>query len=381
MVRTPWIAIFAVTAAGMAAAAQIGKVPAALTTIAAELGLSLAAASLLVSLFGLMAAAGGLAIGMAAGRLGARRALLAGGALGALSALGAALAPGFGALLAARILEGAGFLLVTVTAPGIVAAAATGRDRSSAMAVWGTYMPIGVALGLLSAPLIESLGWRAAWIGHATLLGLATLAAARLAPAGPPPTPGGEGARALLRALIRARRPLWLAVCFGSYNVLYVGISSFLPARLEALGQGTGAAGLLAAGAALANAAGNLTGGVLTRRGHAASTIVQLAAPVMAGLAAAIFLLPDARLAALAGLLACLLGGVIPAACFAALPGSVPRAALVASATGLVIQANNIAQLLAPPLIGLLAGLDWRLAALPLLLAGAISAFAGRKLR
>jgi hypothetical protein len=72
---------------------------------------------------------------------------------------------------------------------------------------------------------------------------------------------------------------------------------------------------------------------------------------------------------------------VLPAACFAALPRAVPRAALAAPAVGLVIQGNNLAQLLAPPLIGALAGIGWGLAALPLLLAGVLAIFAGRALR
>lgn len=379
--ETPWLPITAVLLAGIAAAAQVGKVPAAMTTIGAEFGLGLAGAALVVALFGLLAAAGGLAIGLAAARIGARRALLAGAGIGAVSAFAAALAPGFATLLMARVAEGAGFLLLTVAAPGLIAGAAAQRDRAFAMALWGTYMPAGVALGLLGAPIVEAAGWRVAWLGYAALLAAAGLACVMLAPAAPPAPASGEGIAPQLRGLVAARRPVLIALSFGTYNVLYVGIAAFLPARLEHLGEGTGAAGLAGAVAAVANALGNLAGGVLMRRGFAPALLTQAAAPVMAVLAAAVFVMPSATLATLAAIAACAVGGLVPASLFALLPGSVPRAALAAPAVGLVIQCNNLAQLLAPPLIGALAGQAWALATVPLLLCGVVSAMAARRLR
>jgi MFS family permease len=139
--RTDRPAIAAIVLAGFAAAAQIGKVPAAMTTIGAEFGMGLAEAALLVSLFALLAAAGGLAIGLAAARIGARRGLLAGLASAAAAALLAPLMPAALPLLFARVVEGAGFVLVAVSAPALVATLASARDRPFAMGVWGTFMP------------------------------------------------------------------------------------------------------------------------------------------------------------------------------------------------------------------------------------------------
>ena len=378
---TRWAPILAVVLAGIGGAAQIGKVPAAMTTIGAEFGLGLAGASWLVALFALMAAAGGLAIGLAAARIGARRALLLGIGIGTVSAFAAALAPGLLPLLAARVAEGAGFLLLTVAGPGLIAGAASARDRAFAMALWGTYMPAGVALGLLTAPMVESIGWRSAWLGLAALLGAAGLLCWRVAPQGAPAETIREPIAAQLRALVAARRPLLLALAFGTYNVIYVGIAAFLPARLEALGEGTGAAGIAAAIAALTNAGGNLAGGALMRRGVAPALLIQVGALAMALLGAAVFVAPLPALVIAAALLACGIGGVLPASCFALLPRAVPHAALAAPAVGLVIQCNNLAQLLAPPLIGALAGIAWGFAALPLLLAGVFAIYAGRALR
>jgi len=375
---TRWPAIVATVLAGVAAAVQIGKVPAAMTTIAAEFGLGLAAAGLMVGLFGLLAGLGGLAIGLAASRIGARQGLLAGLAVGAVAAFAAPFAPAPLPLFAVRIAEGAGFLLVTVTAPALIAAMAASRDRAFAMGLWGTYMPAGIAIGLLTAPVVEAWGWRAAWLGCALLLAAAVLLCWRLvprrgsAPSGPPPRIGAQ-----LSALAAARRPLRVAAAFASYNCVYLGIAAFLPAYLEARGAGTGLAGGMAALAAVANAIGNFGGGVLMGRGAAPERLLAGGALAMAGLAAALYLAPVVWLAVALAMAACCIGGLVPAACFALLPRSVPDAALVAPAMGLTIQGNNLVQLLAPPALGALAGISWGLVAVPLLLSGLVAAWMG----
>ncbi|MCZ8147075.1 MAG: MFS transporter [Roseomonas sp.] len=379
---TRWAAIAAVVLAGVAAATQIGKVPAAMTTIAAEFGLGLAGAALLVGLFGLLAGLGGLAIGLAASRIGARQGLLAGLAIGAAAALVAPLAATALPLFAARIAEGAGFLLITVTAPALIATLAGARDRAFAMGLWGTYMPAGVALGLLTAPVVESLGWRSAWLGCAVLLGAALLLCWRLVPrAEAAPSAGPLRVGAQLRALAAARRPIRIAAAFAAYNCVYLGIAAFLPAFLESLGAGTGLAGGMAALAAVANALGNFAGGVLAGRGASPERLVAGGAMAMAALAGALYLSSTVWLAVTLAMAACCIGGVVPAACVVLLPRSVPDPALVAPAMGLTIQGNNLVQLLAPPALGSLAALSWPLVAAPLLAAGLMAAWMGIALR
>lgn len=375
---TRWPAIAAVVLAGVAAATQIGKVPAAMTTIAAEFDLGLAGAALLVGLFGLLAGVGGLAIGLAASRIGARQGLLAGLAVGAAAAFVAPLVAMAAPLFAVRIAEGAGFLLITVTAPALIATLANARDRAFAMGLWGTYMPAGVALGLLTAPVVEALGWRSAWLVCAMLLGAALLLCWRLVPrteAASAAAPLRIGAQ--LRALAAARRPIRVAAAFAAYNCVYLGIAAFLPAFLESLGAGTGLAGGMASLAAAANALGNLSGGVLAARGTSPERLVTGGAVAMAMLVVALYLTSAVWLAVPMAMAACCIGGVVPAACFVLLPRSVPDPALVAPAMGLTIQGNNLVQLLAPPALGALAALSWPLVALPLLAAGLMAAWMG----
>ncbi|HEV7266067.1 MAG TPA: MFS transporter [Falsiroseomonas sp.] len=375
---TRWPAILAIVFAGIAAAAQIGKVPAAMTTIAAEFGLSLAAAALLVSLAALFAGLGGLAIGLAAARIGARRGLLAGLSLAALAAAVAPLAPSAPPLFAIRIAEGAGFLLIVVSAPSLVAALAAPADRPSAMGLWGGFMPGGIALGLFTAPVVEAAGWRPAWLLCAALLLAGLVLCWRLIPRLPPVASGPRPRLAVqLRALMAARRPLRVAAAFAAYSCVYFGIAAFLPAYLESLGVGTGAAGGAAALAAIANLAGNLSAAALMRRGVAPERLATAGAAAMALLAAAVFALPLPSSAMGLALLACGVGGLVPASLFALVPASVPRPELVAPAMGLTIQGNNLVQLLAPPLLGVLAGLGWALLALPLLAAGLLAAWVG----
>ena len=183
--------------------------------------------------------------------------------------------------------------------------------------------------------------------------------------------------RAQLGALAAARRPLRVAAAFASYNLIYMGVATFLPAFLESRGAGTGLAGGMAAAAAVANAIGNFAGGVLMGRGAAPERLMAAAAGAMAVLAAALFLAPSASLAVALAMAACCIGGLVPAACFALLPRAVPDASLVAPAMGLTIQGNNMVQLLGPPALGALAAFGWGFVALPLLAAGLVAAWMG----
>jgi cyanate permease len=240
-------------------------------------------------------------------------------------------------------------------------------------------MPGGIAVGLGTAPIVEIAGWRAAWMLGAVLMGVALVVCWRRVPALPRPAAAipGTPLRGLLRDVAGAGRPLRITGAFAAYSVIYFGVAAFLPAYLESLGTGTGMAGGAAALAALANLVGNLAAAALMRRGIAAERLVVLGALAMGVLAAGVFLAPTAPAATVLALLASAIGGIVPAACFALLPASVPRAELVSPAVGMTIQGNNLMQLLAPPLLGALAGIAWGLVALPLLLAGLLAATMG----
>ena len=358
--------------------------PPALLAIAGEFGVGLPWAAALLSFFALVAALAGLAAGLAAARLGVRRALLGGAAVLGAAGFAAAAAPSLPWLYAARVLEGLAYLAVTVAAPTLLAARVAERDRNLALAMWSTFMPAGITLGMLAAPLVEQLGWRGVWAGAAAAVWAAAAAVLLLVPrpAGPDER-AGEPLGTALAALFRARRPLLVAVCFGAYALVYFGIAGFLPAFLvEAHGVPLGLAGMVGAAAAIANLCGNLAAARLMRAGIAPARIVRSIGVAMAVLAAASFALPLPAWGVIAvAVVASGIGGSVPASLFALVPRSVPLPALTGPAMGLVIQCNNLGQLIGPPAIGAAAEAAWPLVALPLLAAGAVLAAAARPLR
>ncbi len=369
--------LLAVVGLGVAVAIQVGKVPAALTTLAVEFNRPLAGAALLVSLFAVMSATVGLPLGLLAARLGARRALLLGAAIGTAAAMAGAAAPGFGTLLLARLFEGLGFLLIVSSGPGIIAAVVEPRHRNAAMALWGAYMPLGAALGLASALVVESSGWRLAWWLCAGALGLAAaLAAASLRGVQGLPS-CGVPMRVALSGIARNRAAQAIAFCFASYNGVYFAISVLLPAALsQNFGWGVAAGGYAGAVAVLVNGLGNLLAGWLFHRGLAPERIILPALAGMGVAGAVVFLAPSAWVMVAAACVACVLGGMVPASLFALLPARVPPS-LTPAAMGLLIQANNIVQVSVPLAMAALAGFGWFwLAPCMLVFAGVAAVFA-----
>ena len=381
---TRWAEVLALLALGVSSALQVGKVPPALLVVAAEFGAGLPAAAALLSFFALVAGLAGLAAGLVAARAGVRRALLWGGAVLGGAGLFAAFAPSLPLLYAARVVEGLAYLAITVSAPTLLAARVAPRDRNLALSLWSTFMPAGITLGLVAAPLMDAAGWRPVWAGAALLVWAAMAAALLVLPkeAGAPVRAEGN-LGAAVPALFRARLPLLVALCFGAYALTYFGIAGFLPAFLVAAhGIGLGAAGVVAALAAVANLCGNLAAAQMMRWGFAPARIVLVVGVGMAVLAAASFALPLPWWGAFGlALVASGIGGMVPASLFALVPRAVPAAALTGPAMGLVIQCNNIGQMVGPPVIATAAEAAWPLVALPLLAAGAVLLAAARPLQ
>ena len=169
---TRWLVVGVMIASGVAASLHVGKVPPALPALRDELDLGLVTAGWVASIFNLIGATLGIASGLAADRLGARRVLAAGLLfLIAGSVCGAAADSGI-ALLGTRVLSGLGLVTVAVAAPGIIVAVAPPRDHGLALGAWSIYMPAGMAIAMLSAPLVlPGLGWRGLWLVHAGLTG------------------------------------------------------------------------------------------------------------------------------------------------------------------------------------------------------------------
>lgn len=354
-VRTDWPAVLLAVGAGVVAAFQVGKAPIALPFIRAELGLDLSAASWILSMLALMGAVAGGALGSVVTRLGPRRLLPAALGLIAVGSLAGGLAPSQGLLLASRVAEGIGMTVVVIAAPALITVATTPHDRHTAFGLWACFMPFGMAVSMMAAPLLPLIGWRGLWLGMAAFLAIyAVLAWIRL------PAAAGHGGNTpsrlwhdLLRT-VSTPGPVLLALIFACYTTAYIALTGFLPTLLiERLGVTAGQAGMMTAAVAAANILGNLATGPLLRRHVPRWVPIILANITIAACAIGIFT-PDTPPWLAYGL--CLvfsaIGGLLPGCVLGGAPPYAPEPRLVPVTLGLIMQGSNIGQVTGPALVG-----------------------------
>jgi predicted MFS family arabinose efflux permease len=153
-----------------------------------------------------------------------------------------------------------------------------------------------------------------------------------------------------IRAGFATPGPLLVAVAFATYTFQYFALSSLFPALLvERLGLSIGAAGLISAGAVLANGVGNLLAGGLLRLGLPVWLIVATGFLASGTFAFGIFsdAVPVGTVAVLAAA-SLAITGLVPASLFAAAPLVSSTAALLAVTLGLITQIGIAGQFLGP---------------------------------
>ncbi len=354
---TQWTYVWLLLACGIGAAMQVGKVPPALGLLQRDLHLGLVAGAWVISMFSVVGATLGAFAGSIVDRMGPQRAAT-GGLLGiAAASLGGSFALAPWVLLMTRALEGMAFVMVVVAVPSLLMASASEGDKHYVPALWGIYMPTGMAISLASAqPVLHAYGWRVLWQIDAVILTLLAVALL-LAPAPAVLTRG----RALpgLRELVRSvwhRGPLLLALIFAFYTVQYMAVMGFLPTILQNQGTTPQAAGVLSALAVMANAAGNLSVSALLARGAVPRRLIAGACLVMLVAAAGIYLqaLP-ATLRYLLVVTFSAAGGLIPASIFALVPRVAQDRQSTATTMGFVVQFSHVGQLAGPPAVAAVA--------------------------
>ncbi|MCM5555422.1 CynX/NimT family MFS transporter [Pleomorphomonas sp. NRK KF1] len=360
MMTGRWPTILLLWFAGVLAAAQLGKMAALIPAIRADLGLSLTSAGLMVSLI----EAGGASLGAVAGILAARfsgRAVLAFGAiLVATAGIAAALAPDATLLYAARLIESIGYLMVVIAAPSLIAMTA-GRDSGAALALWSTFVPIGIASGtILSGVAASWVDWRLMLVFWALAM-LTTLPGTLRLPAMAEHRQTGFAVPPLA---------IWaLALGFGFYTTLEVGVLGMLPAYLsDAWGLSIGTAGVMTGIASAATIAGSFAAARLIGNGDDAQRPLALVAIGLVVPAALFFVgFPGEGLAsALSGsavaaavIAANAVSGLVAAVAFARLPMLLRRSgaalSLITASNGVFAQFGAAGSLIGPPLVGYVA--------------------------
>jgi MFS family permease len=381
---TRWGVLFLALFAGIFGAFQNGKVPTALPTLTGELGLTLVEAGWAVSLLFGITTVLGLVAGAFADLWGARRFVVGGLLITAIaSGLGGFASGAFG-LLASRFLEGLGVMAVFVAAPAIILRAASLKDQRFAFGIWSGYMPAGVSFMLLVTPLVIAAGgWRAVWgLNAALMAGFALLFwTMTRTTADPRADTAGRLARFKgdVGAVLRARGPWLLALCFTTYTASYLCVTAFLPTLLIEGGYSQLFAGSMTALVVFANVFGNLWSGWLLQKGAARGTLIVIASVVMGGLSLVIYATALGAGVKLAAAFAfSFLGGLLPASVMGGAPVHAPSPAQIGTTNGLILQLANVGQLAAPPIFAALAVAGgWSTAAWFTLAVGLIGAALG----
>jgi predicted MFS family arabinose efflux permease len=361
VVQTSWPKVVLACAAGIPAAIALGKIALVAPLIRSDLGLSLPQLGWAISAITAVAALLGTPAGIWTRRYGARRTLLSGLAVMAVSGSASAVAWGLGVLLAARVVEGIGYLLVVVAAPDLLVRLTQGRaaDRSAALALWGTVIPIGLAVGgTMGGLLAQAIGWRG-WLGVTGALPL--LAAVAVAAAIPPdPAAAAHPAAAQPAASPRLRRrglggPVLLAGGFCGLCLMGIAVISLLPTFLVGQrGVGLGSAGIAVGIVALASVPGSLAASWLLRHGAGLRllSLTILVMPVAALVAFSTGGVASVAAGVAAAAVLMLASGVAIGGVFAAAPGLVSHPGQIALAIGLLTQLGSVGTLLGAPLFG-----------------------------
>lgn len=360
MTNKRWPTIFLLWFAGVLAAAQLGKMAALIPAMRADLGLTLTGAGLMISLIEAGGASLGSIAGIVAARFSGRAVLATGSTLVAIAGLASAAAPDAALLYAARLVESIGYLMVVIAAPSLIAMTA-GRDSAAALALWSTFVPIGIAAGTVLSGFAASLiDWRFILVFWALAV-LVTLPRTLRLPA-----------MAEHRQTGFAVPPLavWaLAMGFGFYTTLEVGVLGMLPAYLaENWGFSIARAGAITGLTSAATIAGSFAAARLLGKSEDAGRPLTLIA-IGLGLPALLFFpaFPGASFAAhlsgtaiaTAAIAANAVSGLVAAVAFARLPMLLRRSgvplSLVTASNGVFAQFGASGSLIGPPLIGYVA--------------------------
>jgi EmrB/QacA subfamily drug resistance transporter len=175
--RRPWTIFALMIAAQFMVILDVSVVNVALPSISDGLSLSASDYQWAISAYVLMS--GGLLLlgGRIADLLNRRGAFLAGIGLFTIASLVSGFAQTSLTLILARGAQGAGAALLTPAALSIIMTAYAGRQRQTALAVWGAVGSLGIAAGVLfGGALTSALGWRAVFfinvpIGIAVVVG------------------------------------------------------------------------------------------------------------------------------------------------------------------------------------------------------------------
>jgi predicted MFS family arabinose efflux permease len=354
-----WLRFAMVYACGVLAASSISKVAPVAVELRGELDLSLDQVALVTSSVTLVAALLGLPVGYLVERTVPARPLVVGCCVMAVSGLVGSGTGAFTPLMATRVAESIGYVAVVVAAPVLLIAMDDGPRRTTALAIWGTFVPVGLAIGSFAGGALSgSSGWRSWFALDAAALLIVGLAAAALlrGAAGSVPHGGDEPAAARVdwAHLCGLIRPVLLALGFATASGTIVAVVALLPTYLnESLSVSIAAAGTLTGAVSLVGVIGGVLAARLLRCGVPVRRLFLAALLMPVGTAVAFLGIGGLGPRVLGAALVAVANELVVATVFASIPAVVTRVADIALANGLVAQLGSAGSLLGPPLVSL----------------------------
>lgn len=343
---------------GVLAAAQFARMAVVAPLMRTTLGLTLSQAGWLISLLEVGGALFGFVAGLALARVSVHRFLLLGLAILAGTGLVEAIATGATTLFVARAAEGIGYLFVVIAAPTAIAATASDAIRPRALALWSTFVPVGIAAGAaVSGFLLTVTSMRGTALVWVSLVVASGVLVARFRIAG-----------SAIHAIRLPAPAAWVSTFgFGLYTIFISALTMLLPSFLiEQAGATMGQSALSAACASLgvlpATAAAMLVmrNDRMSARRSATIAAVSLLAAVPFVLALYRIDGLDVLTRAALAVLAVTVSGLVPPIVFARLPqlagATTPDDPRIATANGLITQFGAGGALIGPPLGGLIVG-------------------------
>lgn len=354
-----WPSIALIYLHGVLASASLSKVIPLLSDLGVHFGATLLQFGLLISLMTAAPAILAAVAGSIIDRVGARSALTAAAVVGVVVNLLYLKVDSLHAFMVVRVFEGLVVVGIYSAAPALIMATAGPERRNRAMAVWSTYTPVGMSLGLLmSAHFAGTTQWRGSYLIHFLLFALVVVAG-RWLPRSPAVTHDPQSRPRLLSALTQAG-PVRLSLTFSALLMMGFGMSTVFPDWFALQHHvSVGAASSILAMANLAMIPGGLIAGALLARGRGDTNVLATLMLLAVAASVPLFMPGDSQILRILAMVAWLMAqGAAIAVVMAALPRVVVNPAQGAAAAGLMSQIAAITTFITP--------LVWR----PILAAG-----------
>jgi MFS family permease len=260
-----WPTIGLIYIHGVLSSASLSKIIPLQGDYIAHVGLKPASFALLIALITVPSAVFATVGGSLIDRIGARTALITASTIGMLVNIAYLLADSVPAFQGIRLFEGFIMVCAYSAAPALIMATTSVQRRGRAMALWSTYTPVGISLGLLlSGSFAGTDNWRGGYAIHAALF-LALAAASFLLPR---PAAWAARVRPSIFDAYRQIGPLRLSLTFACLVFIGFGTSTVLPSWLSAQhAMDIGTASKIIAAANLTMIAGGISAGMLLARG------------------------------------------------------------------------------------------------------------------